>query len=73
MNRLTSECGKLKGEVLLTDTGAVAIIYLIYHINKGALTLTRRPILYEAFTDSAAAYDWVQEKLKNVAWTLLQS
>lgn len=67
-----SKCGTLTGEVIVNSLGIMAFIYKLRQGDDQCQMFSEK-IMSRWFTDAIEADNWMQEKLKNVAWTLLQA
>lgn len=72
-----SECGTLQASVWCPKTrltNCTTTTAYIYHVTGGRERPSRmRELMRQVFDNETDAEQWVQEKLKDVAWTLLQS
>lgn len=71
---MMSECGTLQASVwrpVTRLTNCTTTTAYIYHVTERPNVM--RQIMRQVFDNESDAEKWVQEKLKDVVWTLLQA
>ncbi len=72
LSHAKSKCGTLTGDVStsVNSFGCLACVYM--QISREGVEL-RTVITHKVFEDAVDADNWMQEKVKNVVFTLLQA